>query len=336
MHPGSTLPHPLPALQGLLAVLGGGEVRQLRRLSGGASQETWAFDRVHGQGQQALVLRRAPGGAKDLGHLSAGLASEFELLRLALAAGVPVPAPVLLLGPEMDLGRGYLMGRIEGETLGRRIVGDDRFAHARSQLARQCGLALARIHALPLATLPQLRCTDAPREVAAFGRWHAEHGTLRPVFDLALQWLTAHLPTQAGEPALVHGDFRNGNLMVDEQGLVGVLDWELAHCGDPMEDLGWICVNSWRFGRSELAVGGFGQPEELFQGYRDGGGQVDTSRVHFWQVMGTLKWGLICDGMAQAWLNGDERQVERAAIGRRASEAEIDLLDLLCPLSERA
>jgi aminoglycoside phosphotransferase (APT) family kinase protein len=130
---------------------------------------------------------------------------------------------------------------------------------------------------------------------------------------------------------LVHGDFRNGNIVVDASGLRAVLDWELAHLGDPMEDLAWISVPSWRFGHHDLPVGGIGTRDELFAGYREGGGTVDAARVHYWEVLGTLKWGVICEGMAAAHLSGAERSVERAAVGRRASETEIDLLDMLAP-----
>ena len=133
----------------------------------------------------------------------------------------------------------------------------------------------------------------------------------------------------------MHGDFRNGNLMVDGNGLAGVLDWELAHFGDPMEDLGWLCVNAWRFGNIALPVGGFGTREDLFAGYRAAGGTVDEERVRFWEVFGTLKWGVICEGMGDAWLTGAEPSVERAAIGRRASEADIDLLNLIAPRDGR-
>jgi aminoglycoside phosphotransferase (APT) family kinase protein len=108
-----------------------------------------------------------------------------------------------------------------------------------------------------------------------------------------------------------------------------VLDWELAHTGDPMEDLGWICVNSWRFGEIDKPVGGFGTREELFAGYEAAGRGVDPGRVRFWEVMGTLRWGVMCCGMMQRFRIGPEHSIERAMIGRRASETEIDLLRLL-------
>jgi aminoglycoside phosphotransferase (APT) family kinase protein len=263
--------------------------------------------------------------------LTVGLAAEAQLIDAARVAGVPVPAVRHVLTDADAMGSGFVMERLHGETLGRRIVRDERFAQARRVLARQCGEALARIHAIPTAALPPLRRGGAAAEQQFQRELHARHGTARPVFQLAFQWLRRNVPSEVDAPVLVHGDFRTGNLMVDEQGLVGVLDWELAHLGDPMEDLGWLCVNAWRFGSSEWPVGGFGTREDLFAGYEVAGGRVDARRVQWWEVLGTLKWGIVCESMAHAWLSGEERDVEKAAIGRRASESEIDLLALLAP-----
>ena len=305
------------------------QVLGLRRLSGGASQETWAFELASAAGNRALILRRAPPGVHRRGADSPGLAAEAALITLAGRAGVPVPEVLQVLQPGHGLGEGFIMQRLPGETLGRRIAA----AH-RPALARQCGDALARIHALPLAGLPALRCTQPRAEVEHLRDWHARHGTVRPVFQLALRWLAEHAPADVA-PVLVHGDFRNGNLMVDLADEVaplrGVLDWELAHLGDAMADLGWLCANPWRFGQSQRRVGGFGLADELFAGYRAAGGQVDEARVHWWQVLGTLRWGIICESMGQAWLTGAEPVMEKAAIGRRASETEIDLLALIAP-----
>lgn len=308
-------------------------VHDLRRLSGGASQQTWAFEAVDGAGnRQALILRRAAPGAGQRNSGGAGLAAEAQLIRHAAAAGVPVPVVVAVLQPAHGLGQGFVMQRLHGETLGRRIA-----SVARPQLAWQCGQALARIHALPVAELPPLQQRQPRAEVQHLADWHARHGTVRPVFQWALRWLAAHAPADVA-PALVHGDFRNGNLMVDlaTDSLVGVLDWELAQLGDPMADLGWLGVASWRFGHSERPVGGFADWPALFDGYRAAGAEVDPARVHWWQVLGTLRWGVICESMAQAWLSGAEPVMEKAAIGRRASEAEIDLLTLLAPRAEEA
>jgi len=318
-------------LAALLAPPGGAPVAvgSVSRLSGGASQETWAFDATIGGQLQPLILRRAPPGAELRGNGNPGLAAEAELIRRAGAAGVPVPAVVAVLQPQHQLGDGFVMARLRGETLGRRVAA----AH-RPALAWQCGAALARIHQVDMAGGPDLRRTQPRAEVQHLADWHARHGTVRPVFQLALRWLADQAPADVA-PALVHGDFRNGNLMVDLDAdggaLVGVLDWELAHLGDPMADLGWLGVNSWRYGRHQRPVGGFGHWAQLFDGYRSAGGTVDEARVHWWQVLGSLRWGVICESMGEAWLSGAEPVMEKAAIGRRASEAEIDLLDLLLP-----
>ena len=305
-------------------------IAELRRLSGGASQETWSFDATTGAGALPLVLRRRPLGAAGPAPLRMALPleTEAELLRLAAGAAVPVPGVRLVLEPEDGLGSGYVMDRVSGETIPRRILRDDAFAAARPRLARQCGEILARIHAVPRASLPQLPVADGAGQLAlhraAFDAFDRPH----PVFELAFRWIGEHLPAPA-PLALVHGDFRNGNLVVGADGVRGVLDWELAHVGDPLEDLGWICVRSWRFG-AEPPVGGFGGREELFAGYESAGGRpVDPERVRFWEVLGTLKWGIICMLMYGAFASGSDASVERAAIGRRASEAEIDLLGLL-------
>jgi aminoglycoside phosphotransferase (APT) family kinase protein len=124
---------------------------------------------------------------------------------------------------------------------------------------------------------------------------------------------------------------RTGNIIVGPARLEAVLDWEAVHVGDPMEDLGWICVTSWRFGEVDKPAGGFGSREELFAGYEAVSGQrVDPDRVRWWEVMGTLRWGMSCAMFGREFQDGD-RSVEKAAIGRRASETAIDLLAILSP-----
>jgi aminoglycoside phosphotransferase (APT) family kinase protein len=325
--------HVAAGLQRLVEVIAPGfsNIEGVQRLSGGASQQTWAFEISGNAGSVPLILRRAAAGAGERAKMTAGLEVEARLIAAAKTAGVPVPGIRHVLRPEDGLGHGFVMERLQGETLGRRIVRDARFAAARRVLARQCGEALARIHAMPTTDLPKtLRRGGPSAELQYQMDLHRSHGTTRPVFEIAFQWLRKQCPSDV-TPALVHGDFRNGNLMVGEGGLVGVLDWELAHLGDPMEDLGWLCVNAWRFGALDKPVGGFGTREDLFEGYAAAGGKVDAQRVHYWEVLGTLKWGIVCESMANAWLAGHERDVEKAAIGRRASESEIDLLALLAP-----
>lgn len=321
-------------------VEGPSEITRLSRLSGGASQETWSFAVASPAGESSWILRRAPLVMKGQGNrntMAAGLETEAKLLRLSAAAGVPVPEVGYVLAPEDAAGTGFVMRHVEGETMPRRILREDRFATARERLAFQCGACLARIHSIPLDTLPPLRSAPGFAEVDAYRARYDEYGFAKPVFELAFRWLYDNPPSTSGQVALVHGDFRHGNLMIDENGLAAALDWELAHLGDPMEDLGWMCVNAWRFGNIDRPVGGFGTRDELCAGYESVTGKpVDRAALHYWEVFGTLKWGVICDGMANTFKTGVERTVERATIGRRASETDIDLLALLAPKKKGA
>ncbi|NVN84456.1 MAG: phosphotransferase family protein [Rhodopseudomonas sp.] len=307
-------------------------VSDAARLSGGASQETWSFEIAHPDGNIGAILRRAPSGYGAAPSRAAGLAAEAVLMRLAHDAGIPSPRVLHVLEPGDELGIGFIMQRVEGETIPRKILRDETFAAARPKLARQLGEILAGIHGLPLPQLPELRRMTAASEIAELARDYRGFNWPRPVFELALRWLSDHDPGPSARVTLVHGDFRHGNLIIGPDGVRAVLDWELAHLGDPMEDLGWVCVNSWRFGEIDKPVGGLGTREELFAGYESArGDRVDPERVKFWEVMGTLRWGVMCCGMMQRFRDGPEHSVERAMIGRRSSETEIDLLRLLAP-----
>ena len=301
-------------------------VEDLRRLSGGASRETWSFDAVTDDGgRDALVLRRDPAGYLGWSERTV----EFDLLRRAHDGGVAVPRVRFLLEDSDDLGSGFVMERVEGETIARKILRDDDYATARPRLARQCGEQAARIHAVDPAVLPQLPVEQADGQLARYRQFLDDFGEPHPAFELGMRWLTDRVPP-AREARLVHGDFRNGNLVVGPDGLRAVLDWELAHLGDPVEDLGWLCVKSWRFGVSDQRVGGFGTVDELIAGYRGtGGDDVDPETLAWWEMFGTLKWGVICQVQAAAHLTGTVRSVELAALGRRVAEMEWDVLELL-------
>ncbi|KQY92178.1 tyrosine protein kinase [Caulobacter sp. Root1455] len=297
-----------------------------RRLSGGASQETWAFDLD--DGTPLILRRRPPGGSMSAAALP--LSTEAALLAAVSPQGAPVPEVVHVCEPADGLGEAYVMRRLAGETLGKRIVRDEAFAGVRPGLARRCGQVLAAIHATPLDGLPPLETSDAASELARYEAVYRQSGAKRPVFEAAFRWLAGRAPPLE-RPVLVHGDFRNGNLMISpEAGLIGVLDWELAHLGDPAEDLGWICVNSWRFGQWRKPVGGFGDYQDLLDGHAAAGGApMSLDRLLFWQALGSLKWGVMCLMMYASFASGADRSIERAMIGRRASETEIDLVLLM-------
>jgi aminoglycoside phosphotransferase (APT) family kinase protein len=305
-------------------------IAQLQRLTAGATQQTWSFDAVDAAGHTLapLILRRSPGGQRVGDALNLG--TESALVQQVGRHGVPVAQVLHTLAPGDGLGEGFVMRRLMGETIVRKIQRDAAFATARARLVAQLGSALGAIHRVPLQGLPTLpvRCTAATLAHMQ-GRNHAlSHASA--VFEFALRWLHQHLPPDPPTLALVHGDFRMGNMMVDGEGLVAVLDWELAHLGDLAEDLAWISVAAWRFGQLDQAVGGVGQRADFWAAWQVATGQpVDAARVHWWQVMGNLTWGLMCAGMHDWFATGRDTSVERAMIARRVSENELDLLRLL-------
>jgi len=311
------------------------DLNTCERLSGGASQETYRIVMATDAGEQKLCMRRAPGGIKVATVAQhPGLATEALLMQVARDAGVPEPEVRHVLTDADGLGDGFIMEWLEGEALGARIVKAPEFDAIRPRLAFLCGQTLARIHSVDfVATGLSERLGRLTAEEFVRQTWDRYQllGTPQPMIDYAARWLLTHLP-ETTQPALVHNDFRNGNIMFNPDGIVAVLDWEVAHIGDPMRDLGWICTNSWRFGRTELPVGGFGEYRDLFAGYESVSGKpVDPQHVKFWEVFGSFWWAIGCLGMAEHYRSGPDKTVERPGIGRRSSECQVDCVNLLIP-----
>ncbi|MBM3650558.1 MAG: phosphotransferase family protein, partial [Alphaproteobacteria bacterium] len=276
--------------------------------------------------------RDPPGTPKGERERSAALdrATEFGVLRAAFAGGARAPEVLFELVPGDGLGEGFVMRRVAGTAIARKLLRDPPYAQARGKIAGQLGAILAGIHAIDVATLPPLAERQAADQIASLRGLLDALGYAQPVFELALAWLDRRKPALAARPTLVHGDYRTGNYLADESGVTAILDWEGAHLGDPVEDLGWLCVKSWRFGAIDKPAGGFGSREALWAAYeRAGGGTVDPARAHWWEVFGTARWGIICHTQAHKHLSGAQKSMELASIGRRAVETEVDLLQLL-------
>ncbi|EAQ98856.1 phosphotransferase family protein [Congregibacter litoralis] len=322
----SVLKRQLPGCRALLA---------WEQLTAGASQETYRLEIEEASGTRRYALRRSPAQLDPqsaVGTIS--LETEAQLLQLAGAAGIPGPTVHYVLREDDGLGSGFVMDWLNGETLGQRIVRSEALADARAKLARECGQILGRIHSLdwassPLAeALPRISPEHLVRDTWATYR---DLQVPVPMIDYCYRWLLDNAPG-TWRTTLVHGDFRNGNLMVTPEGINGVLDWELAHIGDPLRDLGWLCVNSWRFGNDALAVGGFGTIDELREGYRETSGiEVSRDEIKYWQVFGSFWWAMATLQMADAWRRGETPSLERPVIGRRSSEAQMDCVNLLIP-----
>ncbi|OBG87907.1 acyl-CoA dehydrogenase [Mycobacterium sp. E136] len=302
-------------------VLGGGvAVENLHALTGGASRTTWAFDAVTDD-RRALILRTGP---PDDVHASMEL--EAAVQKRAAAAGAPVPHILTADNSPAALGNPYLIcDAIGGETIVRRIYRalDDA---GRERLLHQCAQALAAIHRA------DYRGIDVPPS-DQLSEWRArldEMGDTTATFEWAFRWLEANRPAPSSQ-VLVHGDFRMGNLIVDDTGLAAVLDWELVHVGEVYEDLAWFCIRAWRFGAPEHhGAGGLGSVEDFLSAYESAAGMaLDRAAFRWWLTVATLRWGVICRYQAERHLSGQTESVELAAIGRRVSETEWDVLDLL-------
>ncbi len=313
-------------------------VDNLRLLTGGASRQTWSFDAVVEQtdGQVLtlpLILRSDP---QEGPQAVMDRSLEFRVIEAAYTEGVLVPEPYFLGDKSLGVPF-FIMERIEGETIPRRLFRDRDYNQARQVMTKQLGARLARIHRVPLehyhlTELPGPQAGHSPAE-EEINRYEEMYNTMarepHPAFELAFRWLRQHLPARQ-ERVLVHGDYRMGNVMFGPEGLRAILDWELAHVGDPLEDLGWMCVRSWRFGNDHLPVGGVGARDEFWQAYEEAGGYaIDPARIHFWEIFGNLRWGVICLNMTQPFLDGQNPSVELAAIGRRTSETEWELVYLM-------
>jgi aminoglycoside phosphotransferase (APT) family kinase protein len=304
------------------------EIDEPERLSGGASRETWAFEARTSAGTRRRLILQRQIHSGDGAQLP--IRTQAQLLRAAKRAGVPVPNVVVSTddSDEEELGRDFCITEfVDGETIPQKILRSDEYSVARGRAVDQAASALARIHSIPLSEVPGLKQAD---QLSLYRDVYDGLGEPHPTFDIALRWLDANRLSST-RSAVVHGDFRNGNFIMGSEGLRAVIDWELAHIGDPMEDIGWLCVKSWRFGQPQ-PVGGLGSYERLFTAYeRESMRAIDRGAARWWEVLGTFKWGVICILQAHKHLSGAERSVELAAIGRRVCEVEHDLLLLLAP-----
>lgn len=301
-----------------------GLLADVRRLSGGASMESWSFI----FDDEAFVLRRLPKGISrdEEGMRGISLATQADIIDLAVQSEVTAPIVRARLKPEDGLGEGFIMDKAEGETLPHKILGKPEFAEAESRLTEQCALELWRIHNMvpenlpePLEYLSPAQLIDQQRER------YDEIGGAIPIFEYAFHWLQSNAPA-SDVRKIVHGDFRMGNLMITSSGLSAVLDWELTRLGDPIQDLAYLCTPSWRFGHYEKVAGGFDTAEAFLAAYASHGGEtVDPERFRYWLIYSTLWWGVSCLLMGEIWRSNGDRSLERTVIGRRVSEVEIDL-----------
>jgi aminoglycoside phosphotransferase (APT) family kinase protein len=287
-------------------------------LAGGASKEAWAVD----AGGEQLLVRRA--AATVMHHHTLTLAQEYAVIEAAYEAGVKVPRPY---GYIADLaGReAFAMERLEGDTIGRRIVQKEELTAARAGLPVQLAEELAKIHAIPAERLPFLPEARLERMVEELDEVDEPH----PAIELGLWWLRENRPPQ--RPSVVnHGDYRIGNVVVGPAGLVGVLDWEFVHLDDPVRDMAFGMVRAWRFGVPEKRLGGVGDAEPFLERYNELTGlDVRPDELDYWELAGNVAWAIGTLTQAQRHLSGRDRSVELATLGRLSAEVEYEICNLL-------
>jgi aminoglycoside phosphotransferase (APT) family kinase protein len=294
----------------------------------GGSNRTVLFDVVEAIGRRRLVLRAETYIAADSPFIDPSM--QYRLIERAGAHGVPVAEPVFLLDDDDGLGRGFVMGHVEGETVPQRILRSPRFAAVVPRLAGALGEIAAAIHAVPADEVSFLAATADSRDpVAAQRQRYDRYDEPHPAIELGFRWLELHR-RELERRTLVHADFRNGNFIVDESGVRAVLDWECSHLGDPMEDLAWLCLRSWRFGRPDRPVGGFGHREDLYAAYEKVTGvRPDPDAIRYWEVFGFVRWAVLSVMQGYGHVHEGRSSVVYAATARNTVMIEYDLLRTL-------
>ena len=297
-------------------------------LAGGASRDMWIIEAKIGGAAQTLVLRRDL--PTTMHEQALTRAQEFRLMQIAYENGVRVARPRWLCeNPEVLGSPFFLMDYVEGIAIGRKVV---QLEGIGALLPDQMAEQLAHIHALPPPEfLPRPPDGVSPAR-EAIAQTYAALDSLsvhNPAFEFALRWAERHAPTP-DQITFNHGDFRIGNLIVNQGELAAVADWEFAHVGDPDEELGYLCMRDWRFGNTRLRMGGIGEREPFLQAYeRFSGRTVSRTAVDFWEFLGNVRWGVICLVQANRHLSGRDPSVELASLGRRSAEMQLEMLRLL-------
>ena len=298
--------------------------------------DSWAVDGTVDGASRELVVRVSPAGRADYEKTR----REFEVLRVAFERGVRCPRPIDV--GQFESGADYLvMSRVRGESNPRQLVTSDQYAGARNRLIEQLAEDLARIHQIlpdDVAAAPNMRGPAPGEDPLVYHRREAEAMfrvfllNPHPAIEWAFRWLDRQieqLPRPQRAPCVVHGDFRIGNVMYDDEGLTALLDWEGTHIGEPEEDIAWLCTRVWRFGKNELEAGGIAPREEWVHAYEVASALViSRERVATWEVLQNIRWAEITMMQARAHLDGHTQSHELAAIGRRTAETELEILRL--------
>lgn len=306
-------------------------VAPLVLLSGGAIQQNWeaSVDIADGpwQGAHTWVLRTdAPATVAS----SLPRAREFAIIRFAHNRGLLAPRPLFMCDDAGIIGQPFfVMEKLPGVAAGHKVV---RLELDRRALAHELAAAAARIHAIrpPLPELPFLKTFLARDVIAACRAWLDTLNEPHPVLEWGLRWCERRAPGHdEEETTFVHRDFRTGNYLVHDGKLAGLLDWEFAALGNPLEDIGWICAKCWCFRHEHHIVGGVADLDDFIPAYEAASGRkVPAAALRYWQVMAHIRWSIIALQQAQRHLSGVEPSLELALTGKIVAELEWEVLQL--------
>lgn len=323
---------------------GNSNVTSMIPLSGGACQDNYLLDlKVEGgefSGEHRLVFRTDK-GASLLASLSR--IDEFKVCELTSKNGVKTPKPYWLETDKDVIGSPfYFMERISGKATGRYVVKDSSLNKVRKAFTEELAENLTKIHRITpvncndddLRKSLKRHAGDLPNSIALDAVQELRDQTIKlqephAAMELILNWLEKNaMPTE--EEVLIHGDFRTGNFMVSPDGLHGIVDWEFAHWGDRHEDVAWLCMRDWRFGKLNKEAGGFADRSEFYSLYEKySGKKLDPKKVVYWEIMGNIRWALGSAQQAERHLSGADKGIELAAIGRRTCEMEYEAMRLI-------
>ena len=323
----------LPA-QGDVAVSG------LYRIPGGQSRETWSFDATWresgGEVSRGFILRRDP----DASLLESDRDLEFRVMEAVRDHGVPVPQMYWLEQDASHLDRPFaLMERLDGcDASPQKVLMDPAYFPARNRISDEFIRILAVIHAIDIADLalpvlgqPPGLSACGPQEVEKWARI-VEQESLepQPVLRAAFAWLRKHPPKPAQRIVLVHADYRTGNFLARPDGeIVGILDWEMTHIGDPLEDIGWACIRPWRWMGTEH-IGGLMDRADFYKKYEAlSGFHIDEDSVRFWEILGNAKLAAIFLTGGRSYCDGRTHSAMMAFLGRNVRRLELEIMDLM-------
>lgn len=311
------------------------EIADMKPLAGGASRDSWAFTAVIDGEPQHLVLRKD--FPTTMNERALSREQEYRMMHAAYESGVKVARMRFQSDDPAVLGLPFfIMDFVEGISIGRKVIKEPSLEHARDVLPEQMAQQLARIHQIDVAK-HNIDFLERPGEGQTPAQNVLEHmyivlddlGVASPPFEFALRWAVRNEPP-VHAVTFVHGDFRIGNLLVDENGLAAVIDWEFAHIGDPLEEIGYLCMRDWRFGNDHLHAAGLCDRERFLQAYeKHSGTTVDRAAADWWEIVGNIRWGIICMAQAERHLSGKDPSVELASLGRRSAEMQLEALRLI-------